>query len=277
MKLTLGYSPCPNDTFIFGALATGKVKLSGIDWEIRLADVETLNEWALEGKLSASKISYHAYIYAQDRYVLSRSGSALGRGCGPLLITTPDHADNLDMQKATVAMPGKLTTAHLLSRLKYPTMKHVQQMVFSDIEQAVSEGNAQAGVIIHENRFTYQDHGLVSLQDLGAFWEEQTGMPIPLGGIGIRRDLSLTLQRQIQQAIRASLEYAYAHPDEIMPYVSEYAQEMDVKVMRQHIDLYVNDYSLDLGEEGMLAVQILLEKAKNIGITPSIVEPVFVQ
>lgn len=276
MKLTLGYSPCPNDTFIFGALATGKVKTSGIEWEILLADVETLNEWALEGKLSASKISYHAYIYAQKQYILSRSGSALGRGCGPLLITTPQHQASLDMGKAVVAMPGKLTTAHLLSRLKYPGMQHVEQMVFSNIEQAVSDGTAEAGVIIHENRFTYQDRGLVSLQDLGAFWEEETGMPIPLGGIGIRRDLSLPIQRQIQRAIRASLDYAYANPDEIMPYVSEFAQEMDLGVMRQHIDLYVNSYSLDLGDEGMQAVHILLDKAREIGLTSEITTPVFV-
>ena len=276
MKLTLGYSPCPNDTFIFGALATGKVKTSDIEWEILLADVETLNEWAIAGKLDVSKISYHAYLHAQHHYLLSQSGSALGRGCGPLVITTPEQLDQLQPEDASFAIPGKYTTAYLLSRLRYPRMHHIHQMVFSDIEGAVVRGDTQLGVISHENRFTYQDRGLVSIQDLGAYWEERTGLPIPLGGIAIQRTLPVGRQRQIQEAIRESLGYAYRHPEEIMPYVSEYAQEMDESVMQKHIDLYVNDFSNDLGTEGKEAVVALLNHAREVGITDHIIDPLFV-
>lgn len=264
MQLSLGFSPCPNDTFIFDALVNGKIDTEGLQFDTRLEDVETLNKWALQGKLDITKLSFAAGLRVADKYRLLNSGSALGRGCGPLLIAreplSPEQISSLK-----IAIPGENTTANLLFSIAYPHAKNKEIMVFSDIEQAVISGRADAGVIIHENRFTYQQKGLVKITDLGAFWEEKTGHPIPLGGIFIRKDIPEATARQVDALIAKSLQFSFANYPTLAPYVKEHAQEMDEQVMRQHIELYVNDFSLDLGEQGHKAIEVLKEKAVLAG------------
>jgi len=258
MRFSLGFSPCPNDTFIFDALVNKKIDTAGIEFDVFPEDVETLNQWALQGRLDISKISYGVLPLVLDRYRLLDAGGALGKGVGPLLISrTPIALTAID--ECTVAIPGRQTTAHLLFSLAYPRAMHKEFMVFSAIEEAVASGAVDCGVIIHENRFTYHQKGLVRLMDLGEYWEETTGAPIPLGGIVFRRDLDPGLANKINVLIRESLEYAFARLPQLPDFVRDHAQEMDETVMRQHIDLYVNDYSLSLGEAGGRAVQTLLQ------------------
>jgi len=257
MSLSLGFSPCPNDTFIFDALVNHKIDTEGLRFDVFLEDVETLNQWAMQGRLDVSKISYGVLPLVLDEYRLLEAGGALGKGVGPLLIARqpilPAAIDD-----CRIAIPGQRTTAHLLFSLAFPKAHKKEFMVFSDIEDAVLSGAADCGVIIHENRFTYQQKGLVRLSDLGEFWESSTGAPIPLGGIVVRKDQEASLPGKINRLIRKSLEYAFSHYPELPGYVKSHAQEMDESVMRQHIDLYVNDYSLSLGEEGRTAVETLL-------------------
>jgi 1,4-dihydroxy-6-naphthoate synthase len=258
MQLSLGFSPCPNDTFIFDALVNGKIDTEGLTFEVVLEDVETLNQWAMQGRLDISKISYGVLPLVLDRYRLLEAGGALGKGVGPLLISRapmPLTAIN----GCRIAIPGKQTTAHLLFSLAFPQAQKREFMIFSAIEEAVLSGAVDCGVIIHENRFTYAQKGLFKLMDLGEFWEAETGAPIPLGGIVMRRGPEAALMQKVDGLIRKSLEYAFAGYPFLPDYVKDHAQEMDEKVMRQHIDLYVNDYSLALGEEGRKAVRILLE------------------
>lgn len=256
MKLTLGFSPCPNDTFIFDALVNNKISAGELEFDTRLEDVETLNQWALQGKLHVTKLSFAAGLKVADQYRLLNSGSALGRGCGPLLIAREAIAPE-KIKDLTVAIPGENTTANLLFNIAYPGASHKKIMLFSEIENAVLNGEVDAGVIIHENRFTYQQKGLVKLTDLGEYWETQTGQPIPLGGIFIRKDVPEAVQYQVDALIRESLQLAFAAYPSLSPYVKAHAQEMDEQVMRQHIDLYVNQFSLDLGEEGRSAIEKL--------------------
>lgn len=256
MELTLGFSPCPNDTFIFDALVNNKIDTAGLQFSTRLEDVETLNQWAQQGKLHITKLSFAAGLKVADKYRLLNSGSALGRGCGPLLIAR-EPVDAARVKDLTVAIPGENTTANLLFSIAYPGAVHKKIMLFSDIENAVLSGEVDAGVIIHENRFTYQQKGLVKLTDLGEYWETQTGQPIPLGGIFVRKDIPEDIQQQVDQLIHSSLQHAFAAYPVLSPYVKEHAQEMDEHVMRQHIDLYVNEFSLDLGEEGRTAIEKL--------------------
>ncbi len=258
-KITLGISPCPNDTFIFGALILGKVNTEPLDFEVVFEDVQSLNNWALDGKLACTKLSYHAYLHVTETYAISTVGSALGHGCGPLLLA---NNDAVSVKDATlrVAIPGNLTTANMLLAIAYPHLSNTVEYIFSNIEDAIVKGEVDAGVIIHENRFTYQSKGLVLLQDLGEYWEKKTGMPIPLGCIAIHRDLHPEKAYKITELIKESLTYAYRNPDEIMPLVRKYAQEMDEKVIRQHIDLYVNDYSFNLGSSGKAAILRLFEE-----------------
>lgn len=257
MTFTLGFSPCPNDTFIFDALVNKKIDTEGLDFEVQLEDVETLNQWALQGRLDISKISYGVLPLLLDRYDLLDAGGALGKGVGPLLIArTPIPASLIP--ESRIAIPGQRTTAHLLFSLAFPEARQKEFLVFSAIEDAVLTGKVDCGVIIHENRFTYQQRGLVKLMDLGEFWEKETGAPIPLGGIILRKEAAPGLHATINRLIRKSLEYAFRHYPLLPDYVIQHAQEMDEKVMRQHIDLYVNDYSLSLGEEGKKAIQTLL-------------------
>jgi 1,4-dihydroxy-6-naphthoate synthase len=275
-QLTIGYSPCPNDTFIFYALVHGKVHVPGIEFREQLADVETLNRMALESSLDITKISFHALGHLREQYALLRSGSALGRGCGPLIVAKPGTRFG-DIKKGVIAIPGKLTTASLLLRLLDPTIENTAVMPFDRIMDAVVKGDASAGLIIHESRFTYPLYKLEKLLDLGAWWEKHSGLPIPLGGILGKRSLGRDILLSIEAGIRDSLHYANAHPDEVLHYCKQHSQEMDETVMKNHIDLYVNDFSLDLGQEGLAAVRRLFDEAEASGIVPRSDKPILVE
>lgn len=273
MKFTIGFSPCPNDTFIFDALINHKIDTEGFEFEAVLEDVQTLNKWAIEKKLSISKISYGVLPKVLMNYAVLNSGGALGNGVGPLLISKINIEDfSEQMHNYSVAIPGEHTTAHLLYSYAFPTAANKQFMIFNEIENAVLSGKVDAGVIIHENRFTYQDKGLVKLLDLGEFWEEKTKAPIPLGGIVIDRNIDKAIQYKIDLLIRKSLEYSFSQYPILSPYIADYAQEMNEEVMKKHIDLYVNDFSIQLGETGKSAVYKLLEvyaKMNNVSIDTS--------
>ena len=265
MKYTLGFSPCPNDTFIFDALVNKKIDTQGLDFEVVLEDVQTLNQWALEEKLDVSKISYGVLPLVQENYTLVRSGGALGKGVGPLLITNSTALENHNINAhSLVAIPGKNTTAHLLFSMAYPHHTHKKFMVFNEIEDAVLNKMVDAGVIIHENRFTYQQKGLKKIIDLGEYWENQLKVPIPLGGIVAHKRIEETVAAQINQLIKQSVEFAFANYPIITDYVKQHAQEMDQTVMKQHIDLYVNNYTIDLGIGGKQAVEKLMEVHQKI-------------
>jgi len=274
--LTIGYSPCPNDTFIFYALTHGKVRVLGIEFREQLEDVETLNRMALGGGLDITKISYHALGHLRENYALLRSGGALGRGCGPLIVARAGTTLG-DLKKDSVAIPGKLTTAYLLLRLFDPSIENVTVMTFDRIMGAVSKGDATAGLIIHESRFTYPLYKLEKLLDLGEWWERYSGLPIPLGGILGKRSLGRDLLLRVEESIRESIRYAGAHPDEVMGYCRRFSQEMDEKVMRSHIDLYVNTFSLDMAQEGLSAVRRLFAEAEARGIFPSSDKPLLAE
>jgi 1,4-dihydroxy-6-naphthoate synthase len=258
MKLTLGISPCPNDTFIFDALVNGALDTGDLRLEVVLEDVQTLNEWALRGKLDVSKVSYGVVPLIAGPYALLQSGGALGRGVGPLLVARPGLGE-FRPEAMRVAIPGRDTTAHLLFSLAYPAAARKQFLVFSEIEGAVLRGEVDAGVLIHEGRFTYEARGLAKLRDLGEFWEQTTGAPIPLGGIVARRTLPVAVRRELDRLLRASVEHAFARRPAVSAWVREHAQEMDEAVMRRHIELYVNEFSLALGDAGRRAVRTLLE------------------
>ena len=260
----MGYSPCPNDTFIMGALAANLVPLP-FNLEIFLEDVETLNQWALEGILHVTKLSFYALGHALDKYALLYSGAALGRGCGPIIVgRRGSNINNLTSLK--IATPGAFTTARLLLHLYAGKKLHTEDKLFSEIMPAVSRGEVDFGLVIHEGRFTYQDYGLDLLIDLGEWWEKQTGQPIPLGGIAIMRTLGHEAARELDQAIRKSLLFAQKNQHQIMPYILSHAQEMSVKVINDHISLYVNRFSLDLGQEGKKAIEVLFRKASEVGL-----------
>jgi 1,4-dihydroxy-6-naphthoate synthase len=262
MKLSLGFSPCPNDTFIFDALVNGKIDTKGLDFEVVLADVQTLNEWAISGRLDLSKISYGVLPKVLKEYVLLESGGALGRGVGPLLISPTLLPENetdrmAAIHQATIAIPGIDTTAHLLFSNAYPGALQKIFLRFDEIENWVLKGNG-LGVIIHENRFTYAAKGLHKVTDLGSFWESSTGSPIPLGGIVGKRNLDSALLKQINGLLQKSVIYAFENYPLLPDYVKMHAQEMEETIMRQHIDLYVNDFSLDMGASGKNAIRTLL-------------------
>lgn len=264
--LSLGYSPCPNDTFVFDALVHGRVPADGLRFAERLEDVETLNLLARDAALDVTKASYGAIPFLLRDYVLLRSGGALGRGCGPLVVAR-QAMDPAALAGKRVAIPGRLTTAFLLLRLFVPAGVEPVELVYSEIMPAVARGEVDAGLIIHESRFTYPQHGLVKVADLGEWWEGTTGLPIPLGGILARRSLGEDVVRRVDAALRRSVEHAFAHPADSLPYVRAHAQEMDDEVTRQHIALYVNDFSVDLGEQGERAVEELFARARAAGIT----------
>lgn len=264
MRLTLGFSPCPNDTFIFDALVNGKIDTGELTFDVVLEDVQTLNEWALAGKLAISKISYGVWPLLQDQYSLLESGGALGKGVGPLLISKKPIANLAEIDQMRIAVPGINTTAHMLFSMAFPNAQQKQFMVFHEIEQAVLDGKVDAGVIIHENRFTYQEKGLVKLMDLGENWEQALQCPIPLGGIVVRNDVEAMLRQKIDGYIKASVQYAFANYPTLAPYVKQHAQEMSEAVMRQHIDLYVNDFSIGLGADGHKAVNALCKVYQDI-------------
>jgi 1,4-dihydroxy-6-naphthoate synthase len=271
MTLSLGFSPCPNDCFIFDAVVHRRIDLEGLEFSVHLADVEALNKAAFAGEADVTKLSYHAYAYCADRYVLLDAGSALGRNCGPLLISKRAISrEEVEAGKLSIAIPGKYTTANFLLGLAFPNARNTTELVFSDIESAVSKGKFDTGLIIHENRFTYEAKGLKKIIDLGEFWEGETGAPIPLGGIVIRRSLSAQVQLAVNRVLRRSVEYAFANRSASLPYVRAHAQEMSDDVMYKHIDLYVNEYSVDLGAEGRRAVRTLFERAVAARIVPAV-------
>lgn len=275
MKLTLGFSPCPNDTFIFDALVHDRLETNDLEFEVVLADVEELNQKAFRTELDITKLSYHAFAHLTEKYQLLQAGSALGNNCGPLLIARREM-NYEELVDARIAIPGKYTTANFLLSLAYPQATNKYETLFSKIEQDVLEGKADAGLIIHENRFTYRQKGLVKIQDLGESWEQDTGLPIPLGGIVVRRDLPEQVKRQISRLMTESVQEARNHPEQPRPYVRQHAQEMDESVMYQHIDLYVNDYTQHLGERGRKAIELMFERAGDKDIIPPVRQPLFV-
>ena len=265
MKLSLGFSPCPNDTFIFDALVNNKIDTEGLEFDVCLEDVETLNKWALEGKLDFTKLSFPAFFRSLENYMLLNSGSALGKGVGPLLITDSANEFNTeDINQSSVALPGLHTTANLLFSFAYPDAVDKKFILFSEIENALLNRETDLGVIIHENRFTYQQKGLHKVKDLGEYWEEKMESPIPLGGIAINQSIKRSTALKVDQLIRKSLDFAFSNYPFITDYVKQHSQSMSEDVMRQHIDLYVNNYSLDLGEEGKLAIENLYQVFQEI-------------
>lgn len=302
MKLSLGFSPCPNDTFIFDAMIHQKIDTEGLSFDVVFDDVETLNQKAFRSELDITKLSYHAYAYLTENYVLLHSGSALGFGVGPLLICenedyiSTDSLQNLrshpiaigssDLRLQTsvlspqssdpsIGIPGKYTTANFLLSLAFPKAKNKIEMKFSEIESALLNHQIDMGVIIHENRFTYQEKGLKKIIDLGEFWEDLTQGPIPLGGIMIKRDLPEEIKQKVNRILRRSVEYAFDHPESGMDFIRSLSQEMSTEVIKKHIDLYVNKFSIDLGEVGRKAVQTFFEEAHKVGIIPETKQNLF--
>ena len=275
MKLTLGYSPCPNDTFIFDALINKKIDTDGLEFDAVLEDVETLNQWSFKGKLDITKLSYPAFFQNPDKYVLLNSGGALGKGVGPILISkaNPDsyRDQKLKVEDISIALPGENTTANLLFSFAHPGANNKVFMRFDKIEDAVLSGKTELGVIIHENRFTYQQKGLHKITDLGEYWEEKMNSPIPLGGIAIKRSIDKVISLQVEKLIRKSIEFAFSNYPLITDYVKQHSQQMSEEVMRQHIGLYVNDFSIDLGSEGKKAIETLC-KIASVQLPSSFVE-----
>ena len=277
----MGFSPCPNDCFMFDALIHGKIDTKHLVFEPVIEDVETLNRMAFQGKLDVTKLSYHAFAYLTKTYQLLTSGSALGFNCGPLLIAKAETAlktknDPSIISSLTVAIPGKYTTANFLLSIAYPNLIKKTELIFSGIEQAVISGESDLGLIIHENRFTYLQKGLVKITDLGEWWETYSQSAIPLGGIVVQRNLSLENRLLVNDLVRQSTEYAFANRADVMPFVKQHAQEMDEHVMQQHIDLYVNKYSIDLGDTGRKAVKLLFDKALETKIISSLPQDLLV-
>lgn len=282
--ITLGFSPCPNDCFIFDAMLHGKIDTEGLEFKVFMEDVETLNQKAFKGELDVTKLSYHAYAHLVKEYQLLNAGSALGNNCGPLLISKNENVTLSMSPRAEskgegahlkIAIPGKYTTANFLLSLAYPNAKNKIEMVFSEIENAVLSGQVDAGLIIHENRFTYEQKGLKKIIDLGEYWETLAKAPIPLGGIVIKRNFPDEVKKKFDRVLRKSVEYAFANPKSSLNFVKTNAQEMSEEVMYKHIDLYVNKYSVDLGEEGKRAVKLLFDKAQELGVINKIEEEIF--
>ncbi len=262
MKLTLGFSPCPNDTFIFDAIANNKIDTGDFEFDIVLEDVQTLNKWAIEGKLDITKLSYGVLPLVLNKYAILNSGSALGKGVGPLLLKNAEQ-NIISVEDNIIAIPGENTTAHLLFSLAYPQAKNKIFLRYDEIEQFVLDGKG-LGVIIHENRFTYEAKGLHKITDLGDYWEKQTGKSIPLGGIAISRKITPSVQKKIDELIKESIKYAFLNYPLLGEYVKIHSQEMSEEVMRKHIDLYVNDYSINLKEEDKDAIVKLLQIYENL-------------
>src|ERR1700744_6546518 len=262
MKLSLGFSPCPNDTFIFDALIHHKIDTEGLEFEVFYDDVETLNQKSFRGELDITKLSYHAFAYVVDKYVLLDAGSALGFGVGPLLISKFEYSiSDLNNTDHKIGIPGKYTTANFLLGLALPNATNKQELVFSEIEDALLDEKIDVGLIIHENRFTYQNKGLKKIIDLGDYWEKKTGCAIPLGGIVANRRLPLDVQLKINRVLKRSVEFAFANPKSGLEFIRSHAQEMSEEVMYKHIDLYVNKYSVELGEEGRKAIKLMFDTA----------------
>jgi 1,4-dihydroxy-6-naphthoate synthase len=271
-KFSLGYSPCPNDTFIFYALTHYRLACD-IEFRETLKDVEYLNRLALHKRLDITKASFHGFGFLRDDYCLLHSGSALGRGCGPLIVAR-DQIAQKDLKVKKIAIPGRMTTAYLMLQLFAPDAKNIVEMPFDRIMNAVSMGIVDAGLIIHESRFTFPQYGLVKIIDLGEWWEKETGLLIPLGGILARRELGAALIRKIDDLIKLSIEYAFQHPGEPREYIKNNAQELDDDIIDQHIKLYVNEYTLDIGD-GIVALEKLLKTAEELNLIPHSEKTIF--
>lgn len=268
-KLKIGFSPCPNDTFMFHALVHKLIDTEGLEFDVLLADVEELNRKAFNEDLDITKISYHALGLLLDKYYLLNTGSALGKNCGPILISKKEISNEAEcVNPLTIAIPGKYTTANFLLSIAYPDAKNKSEVVFSEIENLVLNGKFDAGVIIHENRFTYQEKGLHKIIDLGEYWEETTNSLIPLGGIAASRNLPTETINKFERALKRSIEYAFDNPSAAITYIRKHAQEMEEEVMYNHIRLYVNRYSIELGNEGQEAVRKMFLIAQEKGIIP---------
>ena len=276
MEISLGFSPCPNDTFIFDAIIHSKIDTEGLIFKPVIEDVEALNIKAFAAELDVTKLSFHAFALIVHQYALLDAGSALGYKVGPLLIAKQAY-DDASISNLKIAIPGKYTTANFLLSLAYPEATQKQEYLFSDIENAVLDGEVDAGLIIHENRFTYQDKGLVKLIDLGEFWESTTQMAIPLGGIVVNRNLPAHVQQAVNRVLSRSVAFALDNPDSSIDYVRQYAQEMDEEVMKKHIQLYVNEYTRSLGNTGKAAVQRLFDIAMAKGVIPVQENAIFVE
>jgi 1,4-dihydroxy-6-naphthoate synthase len=278
MTLSLGFSPCPNDCFMFDAIVHRRIDMEGLEFSVCMADVEALNKAAFAGDADVTKLSYHAFAHCVSSYVLLDAGSALGRNCGPLLVSKRTIAkDEVAAGTLRIAIPGKYTTANFLLGLAFPRARDRTELLFSAIEPALLNGEYDAGLLIHENRFTYEARGLKKIVDLGEFWESETGTPVPLGGIVANRSLPDEIKQRVNRVLRRSVEYAFAHRTASLPFVREHAQEMSDEVMYRHIDLYVNEYSVDLGAEGRRAVELLFERARAAGIIPEVKEELFLR
>jgi 1,4-dihydroxy-6-naphthoate synthase len=290
MKLSLGFSPCPNDTFIFDAMIHQKIDTEGLEFEVLYEDVETLNQKAFKNELDITKLSYHAYAHLCEHYVLLHSGSALGFGVGPLLIcknediaqafeinNSKDSLKRLNkpIEELRIGIPGKYTTANFLLRLAIPDATNKQEMKFFEIESALINQEIDLGVIIHENRFTYQEKGLLKIIDLGEFWENLTHGPIPLGGIMIKRNIQDDIKHKVNRIIKRSVQYAFDHPTSGLDFICSLSQEMSKDVVNKHIELYVNQFSLDLGDVGRKAVETFFEHAQQVGIIPQTKQNLF--
>ncbi len=269
--ISLGYSPCPNDTFIFYAVIHGKIDIGDLRFKEILLDVETLNLKAMNAELDLTKVSCHAFGHLRGKYRLLRAGGALGRGCGPLVIAKKEYSMK-DMRSCNIAIPGRLTTAYLLLRLFDPALglqhSSVRVMPFHRIIDAVANEEVDAGLIIHESRFTYPSYGLKEIIDLGQWWEKETGLPVPLGCIAAKHSLGSALNKKIDGILKLSVQYALTSRAEPMSYIREHSQELSGDVIKRHINLYVNDFSLDIGDEGEKAVTELLSRAEEAGIIP---------
>ncbi len=276
MNFTLGFSPCPNDCFIFDALIHKKIDTQGIDFTIIMEDVEALNNRAFKQELDITKLSYHAFLYLTNEYALLNSGSALGFNCGPLLVKKTGHNIN-NIDSASIAIPGKYTTANFLLSIAYPRATNKEEILFSEIENSVLTNKVDAGLLIHENRFTYQDKGLEKIIDLGEYWESLIQSPIPLGGIVVKRTLNSALQKTIDSLIKQSVEFAFANTESCMTFVKKHAQEMNEDVMKKHIALYVNEFSIDLGEIGKKAIKLLINKAIEQNLVKNVHPAIFVK
>lgn len=277
MKLTLGFSPCPNDTFIFDALIHHKIDTEGLEFEVSYDDVETLNQKAMNAALDITKLSFHAFAYVADQYALLDAGSALGFGVGPLLICKNTTLLDTELPASLkVGIPGKYTTANFLLGIAFPHLVNKHELVFSEIESALQTGAIDLGLIIHENRFTYMDKGLHKIVDLGNYWETLTGCAIPLGGIVINRKHPQELQEKVNRVLRRSVEFAFENPQSGLEFIREHAQEMDDEVMYKHIKLYVNQYSVDLGTEGRKAIDTMFNMAQEREIIPAMAKNLYV-
>lgn len=265
--IKLGFSPCPNDTFIFDALINKKIDTEGIDFICDAEDIEQLNQRAFDEDLDMTKVSFHAFLHIADKYQLLDAGSALGTNCGPLLISKKPYTDS-EINNLSIAVPGKYTTAALLLDFAFPEISDVHEIIFNKIENKILKGIVDAGVIIHETRFTYQDKGLVKLRDLGEYWEQTTGFPIPLGGIVVRRDMPQELKTKLSRIMKASVEYAFQYPESSKEFIKEHSTEMDDDVIKKHIDLYVTQYSRSLGIKGKDAITFLF----NYGLKNNIID-----